>query len=136
MSSKTIEPGPHGRTRGKRPASVADGLRAIGVGKMRFPRFGDRSGTGMRSAEWRAHMISRLAATAAFAAPNIFGLYNGATWAPVALPNSGVAQGSIFTITGTGLGPAALQQAFSYLIAPNAPAVASRYAIRVVHLRA
>lgn len=64
-------------------------------------------------------MISRLTcvalvATAAFAAPNITGVYNAATWAPVALPNSGIAQGSIFTITGTGLGPAALQQALSY----------------------
>lgn len=48
------------------------------------------------------------------AAPAISGVYNGASWLPPALSNSGVAQGSIFTITGTGLGPASLVQAQSY----------------------
>jgi uncharacterized protein (TIGR03437 family) len=55
-----------------------------------------------------------LIAVSAWAAPNITGVYNAASWAPVALPNSGIAQGSIFTITGSGLGPTSLQQAFNY----------------------
>lgn len=48
------------------------------------------------------------------AAPSILGVYNAASWAPPALPNSGVAQGSIFTITGTALGPTTLLQAQTY----------------------
>lgn len=48
------------------------------------------------------------------AAPAIAGVYNAASWTPTALPNSGVAQGAIFTVTGTGLGPAALQQVQTY----------------------
>lgn len=48
------------------------------------------------------------------AAPAIKGVYNAASWVPPDLPNSGIAQGSIFTVTGTGLGPATLQQAQSY----------------------
>src|SRR6202167_4586696 len=48
------------------------------------------------------------------AAPAIVGVYNAASWIPVSLPNSGVAQGAIFTVTGTGLGPATLQQVQSY----------------------
>ena len=48
------------------------------------------------------------------AAPALKGVYHAASWAPPDLPNSGIAQGSIFTLTGTGLGPAALVQAQSY----------------------
>lgn len=48
------------------------------------------------------------------AAPAIAGVYNAASWIPVSLPNSGVAQGAIFTVTGTGLGPSTLQQVQSY----------------------
>jgi uncharacterized protein (TIGR03437 family) len=48
------------------------------------------------------------------AAPSISAVYNGASWAPAGLPNSGVAQGSIFTLTGSGLGPLTLQQVQSY----------------------
>src|SRR5580658_7000289 len=48
------------------------------------------------------------------AAPAITAVYNAASWIPVSLPNSGVAQGAIFTVTGTGLGPATLQQVQSY----------------------
>lgn len=48
------------------------------------------------------------------AAPSITGIYNGASWAPPGLPNSGIAQGAIFTVTGSGLGPATLQQVESY----------------------
>jgi uncharacterized protein (TIGR03437 family) len=53
------------------------------------------------------------AATSA-AAPAIAAVYNAASWIPVSLPNSGVAQGAIFTVTGTGLGPSTLQQVQSY----------------------
>ncbi len=48
------------------------------------------------------------------AAPSITGVYNAAGWVPSGLPNSGVAQGAIFTLTGTGLGPATLQQVQTY----------------------
>ena len=48
------------------------------------------------------------------ATPAITGVYNAASWAPSPLPNSGIAQGSIFTVTGTGLGPSTLQEAFNY----------------------
>ncbi|MGB6943669.1 MAG: hypothetical protein WBE37_14815 [Bryobacteraceae bacterium] len=48
------------------------------------------------------------------AAPAVTGVYNAGSWLPPALPNSGIAQGAIFTLTGTGLGPSALQQAVSY----------------------
>jgi uncharacterized protein (TIGR03437 family) len=47
-------------------------------------------------------------------AATISGVYNAGSWLPTSLPNSGVAQGAIFTVTGTGLGPAALQQVQSY----------------------
>ncbi|HTB16603.1 MAG TPA: hypothetical protein VK708_00745 [Bryobacteraceae bacterium] len=53
-------------------------------------------------------------AAALGAAPVISGIYNAASWLPPSLPNSGVAQGAIFTLTGTGLGPGTLQQAESY----------------------
>jgi uncharacterized protein (TIGR03437 family) len=48
------------------------------------------------------------------AAPAITGVYNAASWLPPSLPNSGVAQGAIFTLTGTGLGPSTLQQVQAY----------------------
>ncbi|MGB7760262.1 MAG: hypothetical protein WBL61_10565 [Bryobacteraceae bacterium] len=53
-------------------------------------------------------------AAALAAAPSITAVYNGASWVPPDLPNSGIAQGSIFTVIGTGLGPSALQQVQSY----------------------
>jgi uncharacterized protein (TIGR03437 family) len=48
------------------------------------------------------------------ASPALTGVYNAGSWLPPALPNSGVAQGAIFTATGTGLGPSTLQQAQTY----------------------
>jgi uncharacterized protein (TIGR03437 family) len=48
------------------------------------------------------------------AAPAITGVYNAASWLPPDLPNSGVAQGAILTVTGTGLGPTTLVEAFTY----------------------
>ena len=53
-------------------------------------------------------------AAALAAAPALSGVYNAGSWLPPSLPNSGVAQGAIFTVTGSGLGPATLQQAESY----------------------
>lgn len=53
-------------------------------------------------------------AAALAAAPAITGVYNAASWVPPKLPNSGIAQGAIFTVTGTGLGPSTLQQVQSY----------------------
>ena len=53
-------------------------------------------------------------AAALIAAPTLTGVYNAASWVPPKLPNSGIAQGGIFTVTGSGLGPAALQQVQSY----------------------
>ena len=51
---------------------------------------------------------------AANGAPSISGIFNAASWAPSGMANGNIAQGSIFVVTGTGLGPAALQQATSY----------------------
>src|ERR1700679_1949955 len=48
------------------------------------------------------------------AAPAISGVYNAGSWLPPSLPNSGVAQGAIFTLTGSGLGPSTLLQAQKY----------------------
>jgi uncharacterized protein (TIGR03437 family) len=48
------------------------------------------------------------------AGPNLSGIYNAGSWSPPGLANSGIAQGAIFTLTGTGLGPGTLQQAQSY----------------------
>jgi uncharacterized protein (TIGR03437 family) len=48
------------------------------------------------------------------AAPNVTGVYNAASWLPPALPNSGIAQGAVFTLTGTGLGPSTLQEVSGY----------------------
>lgn len=47
-------------------------------------------------------------------AASISGVYNAGSWIPPSLPNSGISQGAIFTVTGSGLGPAALQQVQSY----------------------
>ncbi len=48
------------------------------------------------------------------AAPVISGVVNGASWIFGSLPNSGIAQGAIFTLTGTGLGPSSIQGASTY----------------------
>jgi uncharacterized protein (TIGR03437 family) len=48
------------------------------------------------------------------ATPVISGVYNAASWLPPALPNSGIAQGAVFTLTGTGLGPSTLLEASKY----------------------
>jgi uncharacterized protein (TIGR03437 family) len=48
------------------------------------------------------------------AAPGISAIVNAANYLPPSLPNSGVAQGALFTVFGTGLGPATPVQAESY----------------------
>ncbi len=53
-------------------------------------------------------------AAALAAAPAITGIVNAASWVPTNLPNSGIAQGAIFSLTGSGLGPATLQQPQNY----------------------
>lgn len=47
-------------------------------------------------------------------AASISGVYNAGSWLPPLLPNSGISQGAIFTVTGSGLGPSALVQVQSY----------------------
>jgi uncharacterized protein (TIGR03437 family) len=58
--------------------------------------------------------LSFSCAAALVAAPAITGVYNAASWVPPSLANSGVAQGAIFTVTGTGLGPSTLVQQTTY----------------------
>lgn len=50
----------------------------------------------------------------AAAVPLLNGVYNAASWVPAGLPNSSIAEGSIFTLTGTGMGPGSLVQVTSY----------------------
>lgn len=49
-----------------------------------------------------------------YAAPAITGVTNAASTLPPGLPNTGVAQGAIFAVYGSGLGPLTLQQAQSF----------------------
>lgn len=62
----------------------------------------------------RIPILILLLAAALAAQPNVSGIFNAGSWAPTGLTNSGIAQGSIFTLTGNGLGPETLQQAQSY----------------------
>src|ERR1035438_3814084 len=48
------------------------------------------------------------------AAPAVAGVYNAASWVVPHQTNSGIAQGALFTVTGTGLGPTTIQHANSY----------------------
>lgn len=48
------------------------------------------------------------------AAPSITGVTNAASTLPPGLPNSGVAQGAVFAVYGSGLGPSSLTQASSF----------------------
>jgi len=53
-------------------------------------------------------------AAALSAAPTITGVTNAASTLPPGLPNSGVAQGAVFAVYGSGLGPSTLTQAQSF----------------------
>jgi len=57
-------------------------------------------------------LLFALAVTAASLAaqnPSITGVVNAASLLPPGLPNSGLAQGAVFTVFGSSLGPASLQ---------------------------
>ena len=58
------------------------------------------------------------AAITAFAQPSVpkGGVLNSASYALQGLPNSGIAQGSIFVVFGTGLGPSTLQKISTFPI--------------------
>jgi uncharacterized protein (TIGR03437 family) len=62
-----------------------------------------------------------MTATAVAAAPSITaaGIVNAASYAPPGLPGSNIAQGSLFIIFGTNMGPANLQQAGSFPLPTN-----------------
>jgi uncharacterized protein (TIGR03437 family) len=62
----------------------------------------------------RAFSLPLLFSASVAAAPVITGVYNAASWLPPGLPNSGIAQGALLTVTGTGLGPASLQEVTAY----------------------
>jgi uncharacterized protein (TIGR03437 family) len=59
-------------------------------------------------------VIALVYAATLAAAPNVTGVFNAASWLPTSLPNSGIAQGAVFTVTGTGLGPSTLQEVSKY----------------------
>ena len=58
-------------------------------------------------------------AALAAAAPLLNGVYNAASWVPAGLPNSSIAEGSIFTLIGTGMGPGNLVKVTSILCPPT-----------------
>src|SRR5947207_3297285 len=72
-------------------------------------------------------LIVALAMPAA-AAPQIGAILNAASYALPGLPNSGIAPGSMFVVFGTGLGPAALQQASGFPL----PATLGGTSMRVI----
>jgi uncharacterized protein (TIGR03437 family) len=66
--------------------------------------------------------VSLCLATAAFAqTPSIFngGVVNAASYAIAGLPNSGIAQGGMFIVFGTNMGPATLQRANTFPLSTN-----------------
>lgn len=69
----------------------------------------------MRSlGSYRIFSVLLLFSTVLVAAPSITGVYNAGSYAPAGLPNSGIAQGSIFIVKGSGLGPDLINQVTSY----------------------
>jgi len=70
--------------------------------------------SGNQELNVRYFFLAALFGALAAAAPSITGVYNAASWIPPLLPNSGISQGAIFTVTGNGLGPDTLQQVQSY----------------------
>lgn len=67
----------------------------------------------MRSSIFVAAVLC-VAASTTFAQPVVTGVLNNASYMLPGLPNAAIAQGSVFAIFGTGLGPAALAQQPSY----------------------
>ncbi len=68
-----------------------------------------------------AVLFCSLAAAVAAAQPvvNSGGILNVASYAPPGMPNSSIAQGSLFAIFGTGLGPSAGAAVYAYPLTPN-----------------
>jgi len=65
----------------------------------------------------RVFLVLTLSGSVAFSKPTISanpGVVSAATFVPAGFPNSGVAQGSIFTLVGSGLGPVNLVEADSF----------------------
>jgi uncharacterized protein (TIGR03437 family) len=62
----------------------------------------------------RLAVLASACAAALAAAPTIAGVYNNSSFVPPGLPNSGVAQGSIFAVKGSGLGPSTLLEVQSF----------------------
>ncbi len=69
--------------------------------------------TGIRKTIIRISILGALAAAAAMAQPTITTVANAASGIVAGLPNSGIAQGSIFLVIGSGLGPGMLTVAQS-----------------------
>jgi hypothetical protein len=61
--------------------------------------------TGIRTTTVRMTVLAALAAATALAQPVITSVANAASGIVAGLPNSGIAQGSIFLVLGNGLGP-------------------------------
>src|SRR5579862_7625119 len=53
------------------------------------------------------------------ASPSLTGVFNAASSVPAGLPNSSIAEGSIFIVKGSGMGPAALQEVTAYPLPTN-----------------
>jgi len=62
----------------------------------------------------RIKFVLLCTAAIAFAAPAPVAVVNAASWAPSAMPNGSIARGSLFIVTGTGMGSATLQNANTY----------------------
>jgi uncharacterized protein (TIGR03437 family) len=62
----------------------------------------------------RISTLVAVSVSLAAAAPTLSGIYNAASWVPSPLPNSSIAEGSIFTLIGTGMGPASLVEVTMY----------------------
>jgi uncharacterized protein (TIGR03437 family) len=67
-----------------------------------------------RSSLCRIAVLAFGLAAALHAAPVVSSIVNAASYLPPSLPNSGVAQGALFIIFGSGLGPSTAVQAASY----------------------
>src|SRR5580704_8369166 len=70
---------------------------------------------------WKTVMLGLVAGACAIAQPSIGGIVNGASYAVAAKGNNAIAQGSIFIVFGTKMGPAALVSATSLPLGTSLP---------------
>lgn len=70
-----------------------------------------------------------LAVLTSGATPQITSIVNAASYTPSGLPNSGVAQGSLFVVLGTGLGPTGLEQAAGFPLPTNLAGTSMRVTV-------